>query len=272
VFTAIVIVPMIASVIYALMYTLGLAGLMSRGFTLEHWRAVLFGRDLWYSLAFSVGTAFVSIATGSAIALLILRNGVARLNRGVMRSSLLVPLAFPGMVAAFVMLLLLADSGLIARVAFHAGLIASPVQFVSLVHDRANFGVVAAHVLMATPLLTFVFYEIFKSERIEELLAVGRSLGGEEGPLWRLVAIPAILRRAIPTLILLVVVVTGSYEIPLLLGRQSPQMLSVLTMRKFGRFDILQKPQAFVIAVIYTILAVAVIAVSARKLAGKSTQ
>jgi putative spermidine/putrescine transport system permease protein len=52
------------------------------------------------------------------------------------------------------------------------------------------------------------------------------------------------------------VFVLGSYEIPLLLGRQSPQMMSILTMRKLERFDLATIPQAYVIALIYTVMMV----------------
>ena len=58
--------------------------------------------------------------------------------------------------------------------------------------------------------------------------------------------------------------VMGAYEIPLLLGRQSPQMLSVLAMRKYARFDITQKPEAFAIAFLYAVL-VSVVLISLRR-------
>ena len=45
-----------------------------------------------------------------------------------------------------------------------------------------------------------------------------------------------------------------AYEIPLLLGRQSPQMFSVLTQRHFGQFDLGQRPEAFTLAVTYLLL------------------
>ena len=60
-----------------------------------------------------------------------------------------------------------------------------------------------------------------------------------------------------PNTVLFFIYVMGAYEIPLMLGRQSPQMLSVLAMRKYARFDITQKPEAFVIAICYAVLVAA---------------
>src|SRR5262249_39037592 len=68
-----------------------------------------------------------------------------------------------------------------------------------------------------------------------------------------------LLSRAAANVLLLFVVVLGSYEIPLLLGRQSPQMLSVLTFRKYQRFDLLDKPQAFACSILYTLFALTVV-------------
>ena len=44
----------------------------------------------------------------------------------------------------------------------------------------------------------------------------------------------------------------GSYEIPLLLGVQAPQMLSVLTVRKLRDFDLHTQPEAYALAVLYS--------------------
>ena len=63
----------------------------------------------------------------------------------------------------------------------------------------------------------------------------------------------------------------GSFEIPLLLGPQSPQMISVLARRKFGLFDLEQKPQAFIIALLYTGLVVALLLVFLRRRPAAST-
>ena len=65
-------------------------------------------------------------------------------------------------------------------------------------------------------------------------------------------AVPLLLRRASANVALLFVAVAGSFEIPLLLGPQHPQMISVLAWRRFGRFDLAEKPTAFIISLLYT--------------------
>jgi putative spermidine/putrescine transport system permease protein len=43
----------------------------------------------------------------------------------------------------------------------------------------------------------------------------------------------------------------GSYEIPLLLGRQSPQMMSVLVIQKLRKFSLAAIPEAYIMALVF---------------------
>lgn len=80
---------------------------------------------------------------------------------------------------------------------------------------------------------------------------------------------PVLLRQSFPTLVLYFIFVMGSYEIPLLLGSQSPQMMSVLTIRKLQRFDLTDMPQAYVVGVLYTVFVVGVVVFLLRKKSGE---
>ena len=68
-----------------------------------------------------------------------------------------------------------------------------------------------------------------------------------------------------PSLALLFAVVLGSYEIPLLIGSQSPQMISVLVLRRYALYDITQKPEAFIIALLYTLLVLGLVGTALRR-------
>ena len=85
------------------------------------------------------------------------------------------------------------------------------------------------------------------------------------------VAVPLLLDRASTNLALFFMAVTGSFEIPLLLGPQSPQMITVLAWRRFGRFDLTEKPQAFIVALLYTGLVVVLLLIFLRRRPGAST-
>jgi len=261
-FVAGVVAPVGASLIYALLYTIGLAGLLKVGLTGRYWTTMLGRGELWRSFGLSlyVATTVVLLATAGGLALsLTLRE---RLRRGPLSTVLHLPLALPFAVAGFVTYQVLAPTGLLSRLSFRLGLIADPSGFPALTNDRFALGIIAAHVALGLPFMALLFAQLYGSERVEAYAALARGLGATRGQTLRLVVVPMLLRRAATNVLLLFVVVLGSYEIPLLLGRQAPQMLSMLTVRKWQRFDLLQKPEAFVVALLYTALALALLALA----------
>ena len=89
-------------------------------------------------------------------------------------------------------------------------------------------------------------------QKLTELCTLANTLGASRIATLRRVAVPLLLRKAAANVALFFIVVAGSFEIPLLLGPQNPQMISVLAWRRFSRFDLTQKPQAFIVSLLYT--------------------
>ena len=107
---------------------------------------------------------------------------------------------------------------------------------------------------MAVPFFTLLFASHYDAAGIKELAGLARSLGASAAQITLRVAAPIILRRSILAVALVFITVLGSYEIPILLGRQTPEMVSVIIYRKYALFDIADKPEAYIIALMYTAL------------------
>ncbi|MEM6336558.1 MAG: ABC transporter permease subunit, partial [Bacteroidota bacterium] len=140
-------------------------------------------------------------------------------------------------------------------IAYQAGWIQGTEGWPELVLDPWNIGVLVAHIGMAVPCFVLLFAQVYAQAGVPKLEQLARTLGAGRVQVVRRVTVPVVLRRSFENLVLLFVFVLGSYEVPLLLGQQSPQMVSVLTMRKYAMFDLTQKPEAFVIAIGYFLLA-----------------
>lgn len=67
------------------------------------------------------------------------------------------------------------------------------------------------------------------------------------------------IKKSIVSIVLFVVFVMSSYEVPLLLGRQNPQMISVLIIQKVQRFNLLDIPQGYAMSIVYVILIIALL-------------
>ncbi|HYM60639.1 MAG TPA: hypothetical protein VEZ11_07085 [Thermoanaerobaculia bacterium] len=309
-FLAIAVVPIAASLLYALLYTLGLTGLLSNGFTLTTWSRVVTSRETWAAFGISayVSAVVCALSTfgGLGVALFLRSAGVPpaiaarpraatvlgrivrargrkghsveivppgedarRLQAGRLHSRaiafLYLPLALPMTVGAFAGYQILSPIGLFARIAARIHLIGGAQEFPAFTNDVLHLGVIAVHVLLALPFFALLFLQLCESERVDAYAALSRSLGATDRQTLLRVTLPILLHRTRVNVLLLFVIVLGSYEIPLLLGRQYPMMVSVLTVTKYQRFDLLQKPEAFAIAILYTIVSGAAIVIALRQ-------
>ena len=248
----------------ALSYSLGMTGPLASGFTLVYWQKITTEVSLLTSLGFSVYIAVVSIGLAILIALSLVLNRQPMLRQRPFPTLLYVPLLFPSLVVAFYLFQLLSGSGWISRMTFALGLTASPDSFPELIQDRTGLGIVLAQVVLAFPFFTLLFQSLYTDARLDELRSLTRTLGASTWQFNRRVATPILLRRAAPTLVLYGVSVLGAYDIPLLLGRSYPQMLSVFITTRLQRFDLTDLPLGYVTGFLLTLLLMAVIFITIR--------
>ena len=247
--------PLVLALGYALLYSVGLAGILSEGFTLKHWQKMLPNTEMWRSLGYTLYLTLASLLPATIGALLLSTRLRQMINRGKAGYLIYFPLAIPAIVAAFFALQVLTKTGFFSRILYQIGLISQLNQFPDLVNDQYGFGILFAHWLMATPFLTVMFLGMYDGERLDELRQVSLTLGASRWQSYWKVVIPVLLRKGYPTVVLYGIFIFGAYEIPLLLGRQSPEMISVLATRKVKeRYDLLQLPEGYVIAVVYSLL------------------
>ena len=262
VFILLTVVPLLAGDIYALLYSLGLTGVLSAGFTLENWIKVLTASEFWRSLGFSFYVASVSMILATSLALAAVVRFGSWFQRGVLSFMIYLPLVFPAMVMAFYTFQFLSKGGILSRIGFQIGLLNDLNEFPDWINDRWGIGIIFAHVCMATPFLIILFSNLYQSERLQSYSDLAKTMGATVQQINFRVLIPVLLSRAFATLVLYFVFVMSSYEIPLLLGSQSRQMVSVFTIQKLQRFNLQDIPQAYVVSVVYMILVIIVVSAS----------
>ena len=158
------------------------------------------------------------------------------------------------MVAAFFFFQLLSGAGFLARIAYQTGAITTTTQFPDLINDRFALGIIITQTFLSCPIFILLFTSLIKSERLENFSALARSLGATDKEFTFRIAVPLLLQKSFPTLLLYFIFKLGAYEIPLLLGRSNPQTISVLAISKLQRFNLYDIPQGYAIAVLYTIV------------------
>ena len=256
-----VVLPFAGSLIYAILYSFGLTGILSKGFTTGHVSSLLQNSEMLFSLLYSFYIAVCSLL----ISLLLAITSVLFFKTAITKSNWsffpYLPLALPAIVTAFVSLQVLNKTGVLSRVLYQTNMINDLSQFPDMVNDKFGIGIIITHVLMATPFFLIFFSNVYEAENVKALSNVAKSLGASSVKVAEKIVIPLLLKKGLNTILLYFIFVFGSYEIPLILGQQSTQMISVLIVRKMQRYNLLDIPQGYFLSLVYSIAVILLLAV-----------
>lgn len=246
-------VPVTAGVIYAFLYSVGGVGLLSTGWTTHYWELTLTSGELWEALGFSLFIATVVMAISLFFAITLVMSWIKQFDKGWLSYVLYLPLAFPAIVMAFFSFQLLSKGGFLSRLFYKLNIIDHLYSFPELVNDQYGIAIIFSLCLLIVPFFTILYANIYANEKIENLIQSAQTLGATRRQIKAKIIIPILLKKSTFTMVLFFIFIMGTYEIPLLLGRQSPSMLSVLVIRKLQRFNLADIPQAYAISVIYMV-------------------
>lgn len=208
------------------------------------------GREFWVSLGFSLWVSMTSTLLSAVGALLIAawltdrpsRSGTFALNWN---------LAVPHLIWAVGLLLVLGQSGLLARWAGALGWIDGPAQFPVLVRDRFGFGIILHYVGKEVPFLTLIVLAVLRTQS-DGLLRVAANLGADRWQRFRLVTLPLVLPALTAGALLVFAYCLGAYEAPALLGVQYPRALPVLALDLFTNPDLHARAEGMAIGLVIT--------------------
>ena len=232
--------------------------------TLRHYVDILSDREFYVSLALTLYIAFVSTFLATVLAL-IAAMVLRRTFRGnqFVTTIYQIPLPVPHLVAAAGIVMLLTQSGILARFAYALGLIGQPADFPVLVFDRANIGTILVYTWKEVPFIGLVVLAVLKGVGLE-YEEVAQTLGAGPWQRFRYVLLPLVMPGIISTSIIVFAFLFGSFEIPLLLGVRYPNTLPVTAYRAYIDPDLSRRPEAMAMGVIITIIVVLLLAIYRR--------
>lgn len=222
--------------------------------TLHYYLAIVSSRDFYRALGLTFYLATVStlLATVAAV-------GVALLLRRPFVGSRVItwivqlPLPVPHLVAAAGFVLLLTQSGLLARVGYQLGWLAQPSQFPVLVFDQWQIATILVYLWKEIPFIGLVVLAILKGVGTE-YEEVAQTLGANRWQRFRYVLLPLIMPGITVTAVIVFAFVFGSFEIPLLLGQRYPNVLPVAAYRAYIDPDLTRRPEAMAMGMIIAII------------------
>jgi putative spermidine/putrescine transport system permease protein len=251
-----IIIPLLWIVGYSLLTSLRETESVDTYWTIRHWMSIIGRSSIRYSLLHSliVSSTVTMIVLITTLAILLGNPTIRR--SGVFLTAVCITLGTPSTVIALLVSLILGGGGLVSRVCNLFGIIDTPSSFPVLVNDSLGIGMIVALSVTLLPLPLLYFSQLWQTLHLDRILALSESLGANRFQSRLYIALPMLLRRGYSITFLIFLLCLGSYEIPYLLGRQSPEMISVAVQRRTGIYELATRPEAFVLATIYFLLCI----------------
>ncbi|MDZ7883640.1 MAG: ABC transporter permease subunit [Mycobacterium sp.] len=212
------------------------------------------GDDLWRSVALTLSIAVASTALAAVIGLAVALTALSGRRPALVAAGLTVTV--PHLIGAAAMALLLADSGMLARVfgATDGGwpeFVGGP-WWIAVVAEYAWKESAFVAVVVAGTLAT----------RVAAYDETAATLGAGRWARLRLITLPLARPALIASAAIAFAYTVGSYEVGRILGRPYPEPLSVMAIRMFTSIDLATRPQAAAAATIAVALTIAVAGVA----------
>lgn len=223
-------------------------------FSFAHYRSLLIEPEIRASIfsTFLVSTVATALATCFGVALALALRRFAQGSR-LLSTMLQVPIAIPHLAMAVLVLNVLGQSGLIARIFFILGLVGRPSAFPELLHDRYSIGIILTYVLKETPFIALVVLATLGRSVKEYEWAAG-TLGASARQCFRYVTLPLIAPSVVSASLIVFAFIFGSFEVPFLLGKSYPPMLGVLVQRRYLSPQLDDRPDAIAAGVLMSIV------------------
>lgn len=253
-FLLLAILPVSAAFGYAILYSFGIVGVANEGFTLRFWKEVLSNGEFVQSFTYSAAISAVSMLISISLALYLTILFHKDFKNKILSFISYLPLSLPGVVAAFFGVQVLSKSGFFSRLSYKFSWTQDIGSFPDLINDQYAIGIIITFVSVVAPFFLLLFLSIYENERVGELSKLANSLGANKfQSIWK-VEIPILVHKSKKLIALYFIFLMGAYEIPLILGREAPQMLSVLIVRDLKQYDLTKISEGYVIAVLYSIV------------------
>lgn len=199
----------------------------------------------WLSLAWSLFAAVsaTALATVGAIVVAIQFRGTSFGHRAA-RTLATIPLPIPPIVVAAAAVLVLSQSGLLARGLAAFGWVSVPADFPALLNTPEGTGLILALAWKELGFLSLLACSIV-AQLDPELEATARTLGASAKAARRRILVPLVWRGLMPGVVAAFAFVLGSWELPALLGPSHPQPLAVAVLERARDADPLARGDAW---------------------------
>ena len=228
--------------------------------TLDYYREALTDPAFFSALGVSLRTALLS-ALAAAVLGTVLCGSLVRLgrDRGPMAYLIRLPILTPHAVTALFAILLLSQTGLLARWAWALGLLSEPGEFPQLLFTPGYGGTILAYLWKEIPFVAYFTLALMAGVS-RTLGEAAENLGASPLRAFLTVTLPLSLPAVSQAFLIIFLFAFGGYELPLLLGATLPKALPVYAHLAYMHPDLRQRPAAMALYGLILLLSAAMAA------------
>jgi putative spermidine/putrescine transport system permease protein len=212
--------------------------------TLHYYKEIVVKSEMWHSVCYSIYIAIVSAVGSTVIGVLFCAFLVSRKQaKGKLLSMVQLPVIVPHIVVAVLIINILSQNGILARVAFHLGMITEQQQFPMLIYDRHGIGIILAYLWKETPFIIY-FVVALMANINGKLGEAAINLGANKFKTFFKITLPLCMPTILSGFLIIFSFTLGAYELPLLLGATTPKALPILSYIQYTHPDMKNRPYA----------------------------
>ena len=197
--------------------------------------------ELLFSFYVSATSTLISITLGSVMSFYLGNYSRAKLNYGILNIVLVLPhIAF-----AYIIYLFFSETGFLFRFLNLFGL---TTEF-NLINDKWGLGIMLNYVLKEVPFI-ILYLLATNTRQMGNHIYAAKDLGASAIQCFFKIYIPLNKIQITSVSIVIFAFVLGNYEVPFLLGANSPQFLSVSALNNFQSIDIDQNNASYLKVII----------------------
>lgn len=227
---------------------------------MDYYREALTDPAFFSALGVSLRTALLSAlaaaALGTALCGALVRLGR---DRGPMAYLIRLPILTPHAVTALFAILILSQTGLLARWARALGLLSEPGAFPQLLFTPGYGGTILAYLWKEVPFVAYFTLALMAGVS-GTLGEAAENLGASPLRSFLTVTLPLSLPAVSQAFLIIFLFAFGGYELPLLLGATVPKALPVYAHLAYMHPDLRQRPAAMALYGVILLLSAAMAA------------
>lgn len=223
----------------------------SHQFTTKNYARLLEQQSFWDSVTFSISISFTSTVISLSLGIILTKLLYEHFLKNYWKQLIWLPMLFPHFIAGYLILQLIAPSGLFSTIAYQLGLISEISDFPIIVFDRQGIGIILTYVWKEIPFVVLMLLPVF-SQIDHRYHDVVTTLGGGKWHIFRTVEWPWLFPVVVETGLIVFSFILAAFEIPYILGVTYPKMVSILSYQWFYEGNWSNRPLAMASMLIIT--------------------